>query len=568
MRQDLFDTRFDAQGRQISAGTAHFRYDSLHRLIGIDRATDGAAQEVARYRYNAFGQRIAKTVVLADGKSKKTTHYFYDGSQLVFEDAALDASHHATDSGAARQYVWLNDKPVAMLLGGQILAIHTDHRNAPLALTDEARRVVWQANVADFLQASPAQGKTLGTVHFNLRGSNQYFDDESGLHYNTNRYYDPIAARYLTPDPLGLSVGPDLYAFALNRPHEMGDPLGLAPVANQDVSDWSFAAKLIKTVALVVPKLPADLSAVLLDMVSPQKVATTAAIFALWAGSHAIGIGLAFDAVMFGITYYTLGKAGADLIIGLIATTLAINRAKCMSDLDVAAATLAKAFSTATGGLIEGLLLRKVFSKTEGDLGATAIEKLKQGINYGKNKIVSAASNASKLGFRSNAWAAIVSNAERGFMGELDAWSYLISGKAKLQALCCKTLQPDLIKNSADYQREFAANRGTNGADGIFQSAPGFFKRLIGGKSEYFVLESKATAGTYRYTQAELNGLLKKGATNSGDDQMSSNWLGRADTPGDRIYNGLNTVADRANVQNALKDGKLKRVLATTAVVK
>jgi RHS repeat-associated protein len=43
-----------------------------------------------------------------------------------------------------------------------------------------------------------------------LRFPGQYQDDETGLHYNNHRYYDPAVGRYLTPDPLGLAPAPTL----------------------------------------------------------------------------------------------------------------------------------------------------------------------------------------------------------------------------------------------------------------------------------------------------------------------------------------------------------------------
>jgi RHS repeat-associated protein len=56
-----------------------------------------------------------------------------------------------------------------------------------------------------------------------------YEDEETGLHYNYHRYYDPKIGRYLRTDPIGF-VGGDvnLYAYAWNSPMNAMDPWGLA----------------------------------------------------------------------------------------------------------------------------------------------------------------------------------------------------------------------------------------------------------------------------------------------------------------------------------------------------
>jgi len=57
----------------------------------------------------------------------------------------------------------------------------------------------------------------------------QYYDQETGLHYNYFRYYDPSTGRYLTADPIGQLAGPNLYSYVGNNPLFWIDPYGLAP---------------------------------------------------------------------------------------------------------------------------------------------------------------------------------------------------------------------------------------------------------------------------------------------------------------------------------------------------
>ena len=54
----------------------------------------------------------------------------------------------------------------------------------------------------------------------------QYLDRETGLHYNTFRYYDPDTGRFTQPDPIGLVGGLNLYQYAPNSLIWI-DPLGL-----------------------------------------------------------------------------------------------------------------------------------------------------------------------------------------------------------------------------------------------------------------------------------------------------------------------------------------------------
>ncbi len=64
-------------------------------------------------------------------------------------------------------------------------------------------------------------------VETNLRFQGQYWDEETGLHYNLNRYYDPSLGRYLTQDPIKLIGGTNLYQYVSMNPIKWIDPFGL-----------------------------------------------------------------------------------------------------------------------------------------------------------------------------------------------------------------------------------------------------------------------------------------------------------------------------------------------------
>ncbi|GAB0154357.1 hypothetical protein MnBA_37570 [Marinobacterium sp. BA1] len=84
--------------------------------------------------------------------------------------------------------------------------------------------MVWRADYDAFGQATVASGSPLT---FNLRFPGQYFDSETGLHYNYYRDYDPSTGRYLQSDPIGLDGGLNTYAYVYNNPIMFYDPYGL-----------------------------------------------------------------------------------------------------------------------------------------------------------------------------------------------------------------------------------------------------------------------------------------------------------------------------------------------------
>jgi len=99
-----------------------------------------------------------------------------------------------------------------------------DHLGTPMKLLNQSGVTVWSATYDAFGRATV---DAASTVTNNLRYPGQYYDAETGLHYNWMRYYDPNAGRYVTGDPISLYGGINLYAYVGASPMKYIDPYGL-----------------------------------------------------------------------------------------------------------------------------------------------------------------------------------------------------------------------------------------------------------------------------------------------------------------------------------------------------
>ncbi|PIT58050.1 RHS repeat domain-containing protein [Snodgrassella alvi] len=109
---------------------------------------------------------------------------------------------------------------------------HTDLNGCPEELTDANGKILWECSFQLW-------GKRIHEIEHepieqNLRYQGQYLDRETGLHYNTFRYYDPDIGRFTQPDPIGLAGGFNLYQYAPNGLTWV-DPWGL----NCDNAKWT-----------------------------------------------------------------------------------------------------------------------------------------------------------------------------------------------------------------------------------------------------------------------------------------------------------------------------------------
>lgn len=209
----------DAIGNTLTKGDLTFTYNKQGRLKSASKTGMNA-----EYVYNFQGQRVSKQV---DGV---TTHFVYDlNGQLIAE---------ADSTGTIiKEYAYLNGQRLSVFENGATYFVHTDHLGTPIALSDSTGTVQWKAHYTPF-------GKAIVEVNNlsqNIRFPGQYFDSESGLHYNYFRDYDPEIGRYIQSDPIGLAGGINTYGYGHQNPIMNTDPLGLySPEAHDALLSFAF----------------------------------------------------------------------------------------------------------------------------------------------------------------------------------------------------------------------------------------------------------------------------------------------------------------------------------------
>ncbi|MEE9328370.1 MAG: RHS repeat-associated core domain-containing protein [Cocleimonas sp.] len=127
-----------------------------------------------------------------------------------------------TSSQSQKDYIYFDGQPIAMIETGQVYYYHNNHLGSPEVMTDNNQNIVWQASYTPYGEASISTE----IVTNNIRLPGQYFDAESGLHYNYFRYYDSSVGRYVTSDPIGLAGGINTYGYVGGNPVNFVDPTG------------------------------------------------------------------------------------------------------------------------------------------------------------------------------------------------------------------------------------------------------------------------------------------------------------------------------------------------------
>lgn len=237
-----------------SSGESGEEYTWDHRnrlkLVTSKIGPAGSATKTVEYSYDVFNQ-LVKRVVDPDGVGTtadiEQTFYFYDQGQVALEFYQT-GSGSLDEDDLSHRYLWgpavdqlLSDEQVDWSdsdADGEVLWALTDHLGSVRDVVDSNgdlrihRAFDAFGNVTNETHydtsGTPVTSGQSGYVDIDFAFTGRYFDEDTGLQNNLNRWYDPLIGRWISEDPIGFEAGdPNLYRYVWNAPTRFIDPSGL-----------------------------------------------------------------------------------------------------------------------------------------------------------------------------------------------------------------------------------------------------------------------------------------------------------------------------------------------------
>ncbi|WP_444901069.1 RHS repeat-associated core domain-containing protein [Microbulbifer sp. SSSA007] len=224
--------RYDIHGNRIAELRGkgqklqtRYHYNSRQQLVRVEKlkVEKGTEQfqQVIHYQYDPLGRRIGKVT------NSEQTEFLWDSDVLLQENKT---DNQTKQDLSTRTYYFEPGtfKPVALKESEQdkeqVYHYHLDHLGTPDTLTNQEGEVVWSVAYKSYGNIALAHENQIEQP---IRFQGQYFDEETGLHYNRFRYYDPQVGEFIQQDPIGLLGGANNYRYVPN-PVRWVDPFGLS----------------------------------------------------------------------------------------------------------------------------------------------------------------------------------------------------------------------------------------------------------------------------------------------------------------------------------------------------
>ena len=205
--------RLQGKRGSLAQTCTFFAWDAAHQLVRAEvaRGPDGTATtQTFSYAYDALGRRIAKSDAFG------VTHFAWDGNRMVLEQRG----------GSETTYLYHPESfvPLAQVHNGLLHHLHTDHLGTPLEASNDVGEITWRVMYRAWGNVVTEE---VTEIEQKVRFQGQYFDVETGLHYNRFRYYEPGSGRFISEDPIGFDGGTNFFEYAKN-PINWIDPSGLS----------------------------------------------------------------------------------------------------------------------------------------------------------------------------------------------------------------------------------------------------------------------------------------------------------------------------------------------------